>query len=297
MLKDDRSPVTVADLAAQAVITARLHAADPTIPLMAEEDASQLRDPAVDDLKHRVVELVQSALPQLAADAVLEHLDSGDHPGGREGAFWVLDPIDGTKGFLRGDQFAIALALVVDGRVELGVLGCPNLPVRPGARNGPRGVLLTAVRGGGATGRRLDGGNVEPVSVSDVVDPAEGSFCESVEAAHSSHGATARVATHLGLTAPPYRIDGQNKYAVVARGEASIYLRLPTKPGYREKIWDHAAGEIIVSEAGGRVTDGRGQPLDFGLGRTFGDTGGIVVTNGTIHDAVLEAVRQTVTPV
>ena len=56
----------------------------------------------------------------------------------------------------------------------------------------------------------------------------------------------------LGITAEPLRLDSQAKYAVVARGDASIYLRLP-HGGYRENVWDHAAGWLIVSEAGGRV--------------------------------------------
>ena len=59
----------------------------------------------------------------------------------------------------------------------------------------------------------------------------------------------------LGINAPPVRIDSQAKYALVARGEADIYLRLPTRADYREKIWDHAAGALIVAEAGGVVTD------------------------------------------
>lgn len=64
---------------------------------------------------------------------------------------WALDPIDGTAGFLRGAQYAVCLALMVDGKVVVGVLGCPNLPVDPSNPSGEKGVLLSAVRGGGAT--------------------------------------------------------------------------------------------------------------------------------------------------
>ena len=64
--------------------------------------------------------------------------------------FWTLDPIDGTKGFLRGEQYAVCLALVVDSRVELGVLGCPNLPVSAASPDGPRGCIFVAARGEGA---------------------------------------------------------------------------------------------------------------------------------------------------
>ena len=61
----------------------------------------------------------------------------------RLGRYWTLDPIDGTKGFLRGDQYAVALGLIDDGEVILGVLGCPNLP----NSDGSRGAIFSAVEG------------------------------------------------------------------------------------------------------------------------------------------------------
>ena len=123
-------------------------------------------------------------------------------------------------------------------------------------------------------------------------DPSEARFCESVESAHSSHGDAAQIAQHLGITAESVRMDSQAKYAAVGRGEASIYMRLPTRADYQEKIWDHAAGSIVVEEAGGRVTDITGKPLDFTLGRTLKTNRGIVATNGRLHDAVVKAIGQ-----
>jgi len=86
------------------------------------------------------------------------------------------------------------------------------------------------------------------------------------------------------------RVDSQAKYALLARGEASIYLRLPTRKDYREKIWDHAAGMLIVQEAGGTVTDVDGKPLDFTAGRTLERNRGVIATGGKIHRAVVDAV-------
>jgi len=127
--------------------------------------------------------------------------------------------------------------------------------------------------------------------VSDRDDPAAVRFCESVESGHSAHGDAASVADRLGITAAPLRMDSQAKYAVVARGEADIYLRFPTRADYREKIWDHAAGALIVAEAGGTVTDIHGEPLDFRHGRELIANRGVIVTNGRLHDRVLEAIR------
>jgi 3'(2'), 5'-bisphosphate nucleotidase len=119
---------------------------------------------------------------------------------------------------------------------------------------------------------------------------ADARFCESVESGHSDQGQSAAIAARLGITAEPYRIDSQCKYAAVARGDASIYLRLPTRADYREKIWDHAAGMFVVECAGGRVTDVTGAPLDFRHGRRLEHNRGIVATSGRFHDEVVAAV-------
>jgi 3'(2'), 5'-bisphosphate nucleotidase len=125
--------------------------------------------------------------------------------------------------------------------------------------------------------------------VSQQFDPAGARFCESVEPSHSQHALAASIARQLGMQAAPVRLDSQAKYGVVARGDAEIYLRLPTKPGYVERVWDHAAGTLIVTEAGGTVTDATGRPLDFTHGTGLTENRGVVATNGLVHDRVIAA--------
>ncbi|MFQ5848692.1 MAG: 3'(2'),5'-bisphosphate nucleotidase [Candidatus Methylomirabilales bacterium] len=290
--KRDRSPVTVADFGAQAVISLDLFGAFPDDPMVAEEDAAFLRSEGGKDLKARVAHHVTTILPGVTDAQILDAIDRGAFGGGPTGRHWAVDPIDGTTGFLRGDQYAVALALIEDGEVVLGVLGCPNLPLDASHPGGPRGCLFSAWKGQGATMRRLDDPAEQRIRVTEVSDPAMASFCESFEGAHSSHGQAARVAATLGLATPPLRVDSQCKYALLARGDASIYLRLPTEAAYAEKVWDHAAGWIIVKEAGGEVSDVRGRALDFSHGRTLRDNSGIVATNGKLHSRVIAAVRQ-----
>jgi 3'(2'), 5'-bisphosphate nucleotidase len=225
-------------------------------------------------------------------DEVLSWVDLGGWtPDGSTERYWTLDPIDGTKGFLRGEQYAIALALIDNGRVVLGVLGCPNLPLGDGSNE--TGVVMTGVSGSGASVLSLDDPKAATrrIAVSGVTEPSAARFCESVESGHSDQDASAEIAAMLGITAEPYRIDSQCKYAAVARGDASIYLRLPTSEEYREKIWDHAAGAIVVEEAGGTVTDVHGTPLDFSRGRSLEANQGIIATNGHILVEVVNAVR------
>lgn len=81
---------------------------------------------------------------------MLTSIDRGNYTGGRTGRFWTLDPIDGTKGFLRGDQYAVCLALIDNGQVQVGVLGCPNLPRSLAREDQEVGCIYASVRGQGA---------------------------------------------------------------------------------------------------------------------------------------------------
>jgi 3'(2'), 5'-bisphosphate nucleotidase len=292
LTKGDRSPVTVADFSAQAIVSHLLAGAFPDIPLVGEEDADALRQDDQAAIRENVLGAVRSQLSGLSEEAILAAIDRGTFEGGPSGRHWALDPIDGTKGFLRMQQYAVALALIEDGEVVLGVLGCPNLPHDAASPDGPKGCIFVAVKGEGATWRPLDRDDEQPISATTIADPAQARFCESVESAHSSHSDSARIAELLKITQPPFRIDSQCKYAAVARGDASVYLRLPTRKGYVEKVWDHAAGWIVIVEAGGQVTDINGAPLDFSLGRTLAKNKGVIVTNGPLQKPVLDAVAE-----
>ncbi len=289
--KKDRSPVTVADFGSQALVCKALAEPFPDDPMIAEEDSHALREPDHVDLLGRVIEHVSAITGPIEADTVCQWIDRGNRSdyGDR---FWTLDPIDGTKGFLRREQYAIALALIEKGEIVVAALGCPNLPLDP-ARDEPTGALFTAVKGQGAQTRSLFTED-EPtsISVTDTGETSEARFCESVESAHSAHGDAEKIAELLNITAEPFRIDSQCKYAAVARGQADIYLRLPTGKDYVEKIWDHAAGALVVTEAGGTVTDVAGNPLDFTHGARLETNRGAIVTNGTLQEAVIHAVRQ-----
>lgn len=288
--KKDRSPVTIADYASQAIVCEYLHQTHPEIPMLAEEDAVDLRTGASAQFLDRIVEeLTRSGLPATRESAV-DWIDLGGHDGS-SAKFWTLDPIDGTKGFLRKEQFAVSLALIVDGVIQVAALACPNLPCAD-PWDQQRGLIMSAVRGQGAWLSPISDPHAtpQPVRVSSTGRAELARMCESVESGHSDHGGSADIMRTLGITAPPVRLDSQAKYAVVARGEADLYLRLPTRADYREKIWDHAGGVLVVEEAGGAVTDVDGRALDFSRGSELSANRGVVVTNGQFHDAVLAAV-------
>lgn len=291
--KDDRSPVTVADFVAQAIVCHRLAEYSPGAVLVGEERADALRADAGRATLDQVTHFVRAAIPQATPDEVCDLIDrgSGDAPA----TFWTLDPVDGTKGFLRREQYAVALAFVQGGRVEVGVLGCPELTdsSRP-EPNGP-GSLIAAVRGQGAWTRPLAGdGEWRKLEVSARAARAEARLLRSVEKAHTNTDEIGQLVSNLAIVAQPVAMDSQAKYAVLAAGEGDVLLRLlsPSRPDYREMIWDQAAGSIVVTEAGGRVTDLDGRALDFSHGRRLEKNRGILATNGRLHDAILAGLRE-----
>lgn len=293
--KDDRSPVTVADFAAQAIVGYMLESSFPGALLVGEEQADLLRSPAEREILERITEFVKRLIPGVSPEEVCDHIDRGvDNPGKN---YWTLDPIDGTKGFLRGAQYACALAYVENGVVQLGVLGCPNIKSDLKQEKGGEGSILIAVKGEGSWISKIRG-DLSPdqfriLTVSNIFRVEDARLMRSFESGHTNTLQVDAFQDALGGLADPVKMDSQVKYALLAGGEGEIYLRLlsPDQKDYREKIWDQAAGSIIVEEAGGKVTDLDGKTLDFSQGRTLKENRGICASNGLLHNEALEALR------
>jgi 3'(2'), 5'-bisphosphate nucleotidase len=139
--------------------------------------------------------------------------------------------------------------------------------------------------------QRLSGGKTYRVAVSQPKKSIEKLYVvESVENSHADHEGLLKVLALAGITSPTLeRIDGQDKYAMVACGDADLYLRLPREANPKHKVWDHIAGTALVHAAGGVVTDLDGSSLDFSLGSILTRNKGMVVSNGYVHEHVLEA--------
>jgi HAL2 family 3'(2'),5'-bisphosphate nucleotidase len=292
LVKSDRSPVTVADFAVQALICLRLRAMLGRFFLVGEESAELLRSEAGAAVREAVTAAVRIVWPGITPGEVLAAIDSGAHDATAP-AYWTLDPIDGTKGFLRGGQYAISLAFIEDGQVTLGVMGCPNLSRdfgRSFADPDPVGLLYYASRVGGAYVSTPDDA-AESKAVRCGISEGPIRVCESVESGHSKQDATARVIAALGGAGTPARLDSQCKYAVVARGQADAYLRLPTRADYVENIWDHAAGMLVAAEAGAEITDIDGRSLDFSCGKGLSRNQGIICASPRFHARIVEAIR------
>jgi len=283
LTKEDQSPVTVADFAVQALLGRSLEMAFPEDTLVAEEDSATLRSAQQQGIQDQVLESVAHSVPEATSEKVYQWIDRGGKESGHR--FWALDPIDGTKGFLRGDQYAVALALVVKSEVQIGALACPNLE---------GGSLIIAVRGQGCWRTPLTGPEgFEKLRVSACEDPAQARLLRSFEAEHTNVGQMDALMRAMEVRAQPVLMDSQAKYAVLAEGTGDLLFRLlsPAYPNYREKIWDQAAGSLVIEEAGGRITDLDGKPLDFSVGPLLNQNRGVVASNGHLHEAALKALR------
>ena len=291
--KDDKSPVTVADWAAQAVVALELGPVLAKTPLVGEEEAAALRAPESVQMLVQVLDAVSRAVGRpVKRQECLDAIDAGRSAPNRN-AFFTLDPVDGTKGFLRRQQFAVSLALIEGGVPTFGIVGCPNLPPEGGDydKADPVGCLAFAVKGGGAWLER-DHGEPQPIHIRDWKPGMPVRACESVEPAHSKQDLAAEMLALLGARGTPARLDSQAKYVVVARGGADAYLRLPVRLDYREKIWDHAAGALIAAEAGAKVVDVEGFPLDFGRGRELVANRGVLAGHPAIVDRLVLAYKR-----
>lgn len=295
ILKSDRSPVTVADFAAQAVINHRITESFPGALMVGEESAELLREPGNALLCAAVVDAARPVWEEATIERVLEAIDRGNHDATAE-QYWTLDPVDGTKGFLRGEQYAVSLALINAGEVVLAVLGCPNLSPNHSASFSspdPQGLIYFATRGGGAWVTAANDPEAMPLRVQPKIEQdTKLRVCGSVERGHSDQDQTVRLLAMLGGESDTARLDSQCKYAVVARAQADAYLRLPTRSDYTEKIWDHAAGALIASEAGMTVTDSTGAALQFSCGRELSANTGIVCASPVFHARIIAAIKR-----
>jgi histidinol-phosphatase len=171
---------------------------------------------------------------------------------------WIIDPIDGTKNFVRRvPVWATLLALEHRGEIVAGVV-----------HNPVTGELYAARRGGGA---QLNGARI---AVSDVDDLWTATLLHAGLRLYRAAGVWDGLLRLVDATERQRGFGDYMGYTLVAEGKAEIYVEVDLKP------WDLAPCKIIVEEAGGRFTDLAGRPTIY--------SGNAVATNGRMHDAVLK---------
>nr|ACG34913.1 hypothetical protein [Zea mays] len=312
--KNDQSPVTVADFGVQALISLELQRLFPSIPLVAEEDSASLRSSKADDnssdilvesIFSAVVDKVSNNGSHLTQDDVLRAIDRG----GKDAVSFDSNPA----------TYWVGLALVVNGKVTVGVMGCPNWTNDDivnkkddsvAACNG-RGILMVSHIGCGTWSRRLSADIGQFNTAQDIWKRC---FVDTCSIAHMAHYCIPDSQTWdmIPLSATydstTDATDPRNeneilllsvfcgslcKYLTIASGRASVFV-LQALPTTQIKSWDHAVGVICVQEAGGQTSDWSGEPLDLAADltsrRIIYPRGGVLVTNGALHDKLVEMI-------
>jgi 3'(2'), 5'-bisphosphate nucleotidase len=209
--KADKSPVTDADHAAEAVILAGLRDLTPDMPVVAEEEMAAGRVPKLDG-----------------------------------GPFWLVDPLDGTKEFIkRNGEFTVNIALIESGRPILGIVLAP--------------ASETLWRGAMELGADKSEKGSRFARIATRVPPAEGltAFASRSHAIYSDLDIWFR--TNGLIVAERKQAGSSLKFCLIAEGRADIYPRFgPTNE------WDTAAGQAVLEAAGGEVVTTDGKPLLYG---------------------------------
>ncbi|KAK8524410.1 hypothetical protein V6N13_015432 [Hibiscus sabdariffa] len=329
--KNDQTPVTVADFGVQALVSLELGKLFPSIPLVAEEDSSYIR------AKNLVDPIVSAVCDQTSLDEnsishadVLEAIDRGVNNafGTKPATYWILDPIDGTRGFVKGSKalYVVGLSLVVEGKIMLGVMGCPNWLVDTSYRStndvqgyqnsSPGlGIIMAAHVGCGTWTKRLRCMLDSSTKISSDWTRCLVDGCCLVHKAHfctpdSQPWESLPLSVFYKATINNDDIGDNEirlvpgccgslcKYLMVASGRASVFILRHEKAA---KAWDHASGMICVHEAGGKVTDWEGSELDLAADqdkrRTIYLAAGVLVTNGNIHQEIVEMISSSSTVV
>ncbi|MCL4252978.1 MAG: hypothetical protein KJ043_04260 [Anaerolineae bacterium] len=286
--KTGAEPVTIADYGAQAIICRAIQKHFPHDGVMAEESGSEFARVVEPEQRAYIVALVSDILGEkVTASHLIAWLDHAriDTMTDEPHRIWVIDPIDGTKGFLAQRHFVNAVG-VMDGRKPIaGVLSAPAYPHSDG------GMLLYALDGVAYAESLIQKGDKRVIKVSDRVDIPTLRALESVEKGHAGLARLARVREILGMSSEQVeQADSMEKYGRIAAGDAELYIRLPRLgDGRPHNIWDHAPGVAIIEAAGGIATDVDGSPLDYTHGTALKNYG-VVATNGKFHDLAISAI-------
>ncbi|CAN4083931.1 unnamed protein product [Withania somnifera] len=307
--KNDQTPVTIADFGVQALVSLEMNRLFPSIPLVAEEDSSFLRST---DLIGAVVDVVANKATfrdEVTEDSVLKAIDRG----GKDACSFGTNPA----------TYWVALALVVEGQIVLGVMGCPNWDegyfvncvagVQETGNNFSRsGMIMVSHVGCGTWKQRLS--DMLTIELSQSWTRCSVDGCQVLKEAHfctpeSQKWESFPLSSLFNAKTNPENIGEEDillvpaccgslcKYMMVASGRASVFVLRATTRKVMKKIsgyapaWDHAVGIICVNEAGGKVTDWEGSSIDFAADhvarRAIFPSGGFLVTNHSLHNEIL----------
>ncbi|KAK3988958.1 hypothetical protein QBC44DRAFT_328495 [Cladorrhinum sp. PSN332] len=311
LIKDDLSPVTIADFAIQALLTTHLSQHFPSHSFIGEESADGLR--ANPHLLQRVLQILTLSDPSTpwTADSICTKIDSCTALTCPSPDFtWIFDPIDGTKTYMQQKQYAINVALLRNSQQLLSVVALPLLS--PDVSSSPisdstvdptkTGTLLYAVRSHGTFLLPLfpsndSPGGIPPKKLASIspgtTTPLSSVTCTTVDSGISPLHSL--ISSRLQIPYPGTNLLGWvPRWSSLALGLGNTTVWIYNSRSRSAKIWDHAGAMLLFEEVGGKITDVRGKDIDLSAGRKLSKNFGFVAApRGEQHASVLKMVQDT----
>ena len=227
-------------------------------------------DSPITDADLKSNEIIKEVLSQ-TEHTILSEEDKDDQSRLSKDTIWIIDPLDGTSDFIdKTGEFTVMIALIKNKKPVLGVIGWPT-----------EKTFFVAQKGSGAF--RYSNDEWKKISVT---TSTELSKCRAIDSRHHLSDKEKLFIKKLGIE-DFTSIGSSLKVGKISSGEAEVYITTTNKM----KEWDSAASYCIISEAGGKMTDMLGNDITYNNKEVF-HKNGILVTNGLIHDKIVEEFKK-----
>jgi len=268
--KDDESPVTLADYASQLFIVKKLREKFPNDQIIAEESYNSHID-------INVQKIIKRCYRSLELDLVEDIERLLNYRGSYSPRQWTIDPIDGTKGFQKNLSYAVGIGFMDNSELIAAAIGVPNYNEKG------RAIFIA----GKNQGTRVSYGEEDfiPISVTNKNNIKKAKMCHSLHYNEPWVMEFAQIAEISNII----QIDSMAKFCMVADGTADLYIK-PMDEN-RSFSWDFLPGVLIVNEAGGIVSDLKGNNIKFNNEKCIISAPGLVASNGVLHEEILKYLK------
>ncbi|MFX1498401.1 MAG: inositol monophosphatase family protein [Promethearchaeota archaeon] len=270
-LKDDDSPVTLADYASQLYIINMLKEKFPKDQIIAEEKFHAYLNKATQDV-------IKRCYKSLSLDLIEDIEIVLNYRGALSPRQWTIDPIDGTKGFQEKLTYAVGIGFMFDSEIVAAAIGIPNYNEKGKA------IFIAEKEKGTKASYGDEKFYSVHVSTQENIELAQ--MCRSL---HYDKPWVMEFA-NLAKIEKFFQIDSMAKFCMISDGTADLYIKPLDKE--RSYSWDFLPGTLIVEEAGGIVSDLRGKDVKFKDEKCVTTSPGLIVSNGILHEKILKYIKK-----
>ncbi|MFW9989850.1 MAG: inositol monophosphatase family protein [Candidatus Odinarchaeota archaeon] len=269
--KDDQSPVTIADFASQLYLVSQIREFFQDDQIIAEEENTEFIDLKAENM-------IKQCFEEIDIDKIDNYKGNIKYKGKSSERQWTIDPIDGTMGYQKGLYYAIGLGFMINSIPKVCAIAVPDYNNYP--------LAIFAAEEGQGSRISYNNKNFNPIRVNQNENINNIRLCHSL---HYDQPWVLDFAKKIGIK-NYIQIDSMAKFCMVADGTADLYIK-PLDPN-KSFSWDFMPGDLLVREAGGRVTDLNGERLKFSERKCLWTKPGIIASNGIFQKKILELIKE-----